>query len=161
MKTRRSLAASGAGSSFLSPASARSTIALGLPSFAGRSNSTTGTSALAQCAAICAPMTPAPSTATLRMMKLLTLLSYCCCAAPGDPGRRPFYRGSEVVVELDGQDVHLGVELAIDHLRGRLGAEHRLAADLGFIEHQIGVTDVHGGLFGELVVHAHRQPGAV
>jgi hypothetical protein len=32
--------------------------------FAGRSNSTTGTLALTQWAAICAPITPAPSTAT-------------------------------------------------------------------------------------------------
>ena len=36
------------------------------PSFAGRSNKTTGTLQLTRCAAICAPITPAPSTATLR-----------------------------------------------------------------------------------------------
>src|SRR5258706_10144869 len=36
------------------------------PSFAARSNSTTGTLTLTRCAAICAPITPAPSTATLR-----------------------------------------------------------------------------------------------
>ncbi|ABA48670.1 hypothetical protein BURPS1710b_0856 [Burkholderia pseudomallei 1710b] len=42
------------------------------PSLAGRSNSSTGTRALTRCAAICAPITPAPSTATLRMLKLLT-----------------------------------------------------------------------------------------
>src|SRR5512134_3004462 len=36
------------------------------PSFAGRSNSTTGTRTFTRCAAICAPITPAPSTATLR-----------------------------------------------------------------------------------------------
>eukprot|EP01032_Pedospumella_encystans_P026470 gene26469-29906_t len=35
---------------------------LGVPSLPGRSNSTTGTLALTQWAAICAPMTPAPST---------------------------------------------------------------------------------------------------
>src|SRR5512133_2550945 len=45
-------------------------------SLPGRSNSTTGTLALAQWAAICAPMTPAPSTATLLTMKLLTPLSF-------------------------------------------------------------------------------------
>jgi hypothetical protein len=38
---------------------------------AGRSNSTTGTFALTQWAAICAPMTPAPRTATFLTMKLL------------------------------------------------------------------------------------------
>src|SRR5688572_26274173 len=37
------------------------------PSFAGRSNRTVSTLALTRWAAICAPITPAPSTATLRM----------------------------------------------------------------------------------------------
>jgi hypothetical protein len=41
---------------------------------AGRSNSTTGTLALTQCAAICAPITPAPSTATFLTMKLVMLV---------------------------------------------------------------------------------------
>ena len=38
------------------------------PSLAGRSNSTTGTPTLTRWAAICAPITPAPSTATLRTL---------------------------------------------------------------------------------------------
>ena len=42
------------------------TMPSGSPSFAGRSNRITGTLTLTRWAAICAPMTPAPSTATLR-----------------------------------------------------------------------------------------------
>src|SRR5690606_6900390 len=71
----RSLAAKGAGSSFFMPASALLAMPLASPSFAGRSNRITGTSALAQWAAICAPMTPAPRTATLRMMRRLMRFS--------------------------------------------------------------------------------------
>src|SRR6266436_7219420 len=66
MVAHRSLVASGGGSSFFSLSMALRTIALGSPSFAARSNNTTGTPALARCAAICAPMTPAPRTAALR-----------------------------------------------------------------------------------------------
>ena len=58
---------------------------LGSPSLAGRSNSTTGTPALAQWAAICAPITPAPSTATLRMISLLTRFSFACGPGAGLP----------------------------------------------------------------------------
>jgi len=57
------------------PATARLAMPLASPSFAGRSNRITGTSALAQWAAICAPITPAPSTATLRMMRRLMRFS--------------------------------------------------------------------------------------
>jgi len=72
------LVAAGAGWSFFKPASAFLTTPLGSPSLAGRSNNTTGTSALAQWVAICAPITPAPSTATLRTVILLTLVSSVC-----------------------------------------------------------------------------------
>src|SRR5690348_13157764 len=40
------------------------------PSLAARSNSTVSTPALVRCAAICAPITPAPSTAALRIRRL-------------------------------------------------------------------------------------------
>src|SRR5450759_801008 len=53
---------------------ARSTMPFFGPSLAGRSNSTTGTLALTQWAAICAPITPAPRTATFLTMKLLTVV---------------------------------------------------------------------------------------
>ena len=43
------------------------------PSLAGRSNSTTGTLTLTRWAAICAPITPAPSTATLRTLNRFML----------------------------------------------------------------------------------------
>src|SRR5256885_616407 len=54
----------GEGLSFLRLAMARSAMPLFGPSLAGRSNSTTGTLTLTRWAAICAPITPAPSTAT-------------------------------------------------------------------------------------------------
>src|ERR1700761_7339935 len=63
----RFLSASGAGDSFLRLSIAFSAMPLFGPSLAARSNSTVWTPALVRCAAICAPMTPAPSTAALRM----------------------------------------------------------------------------------------------
>src|SRR3989338_5349689 len=56
--------ASGLGSSFFRPSSALLTMPLGSPSRAGRSKRIVGTLELTRCAAICAPITPAPSTAT-------------------------------------------------------------------------------------------------
>jgi hypothetical protein len=58
--------ASGEGCSFFSPSSALLTMPFFSPSLAGRSKSTVGTRASMRCAAICAPITPAPSTAALR-----------------------------------------------------------------------------------------------
>src|SRR2546423_15711982 len=57
---------SGAGLSFFRPSMAFVTIPFFGLSLAGRSNRTTGTFTLTRCAAICAPITPAPRTATLR-----------------------------------------------------------------------------------------------
>src|SRR6185437_10871106 len=63
------LSASGAGDSLARLAIALSAMPLFGPSLAGRSNSTVSTPALVRCAAICAPMTQAPSTAALRMRR--------------------------------------------------------------------------------------------
>src|SRR5690348_14736799 len=63
----RDLSASGAGDSFFRFSIALSTMPFGSPSLAGKSKSTVSTPALARCAAICAPMTPAPSTAARRI----------------------------------------------------------------------------------------------
>src|SRR5579859_1908370 len=65
------LSASGAGESFCRLAMAFSAMPLLGPSLAARSNSTVSTPALLRCAAICAPMTPAPSTAALRIRSAL------------------------------------------------------------------------------------------
>jgi hypothetical protein len=59
--------AMGDGSSFFKPSSALLTLPFGSPSLAGNSNNIVSTLALTKCAAICAPITPAPSTATLRI----------------------------------------------------------------------------------------------
>src|SRR6478736_9849495 len=69
IEAARDLSARGAGDSFLRLSIALSTIPFGSPSFAGRSNSTVSTPAFTRWAAICAPMTPAPSTAALRMRR--------------------------------------------------------------------------------------------
>src|SRR5690606_14041423 len=68
------LLARGAGLSLPRLAMAFRTTPSGFPSFAGRSNNTVSTPALVRCAAICAPITPAPSTATLRTSNLLDML---------------------------------------------------------------------------------------
>src|ERR1700742_800772 len=65
----RFLSASGAGDSFLRLSIAFRAMPLLGPSLAGRSNSTVSTPALVRCAAICAPMTPEPSTAALRIRR--------------------------------------------------------------------------------------------
>src|SRR5436190_21881789 len=70
-----SLLPSGAGFSFFKFSIARSTMPLLGPSFEARSKRTTETLALTQWAAICAPMTPAPRTATFLMMGCFTRTS--------------------------------------------------------------------------------------
>jgi len=57
------------GSSFFSPSIALRTMSFGSPSFAASSKRMASTLALTRCAAICAPMTPAPRTAAFRTMK--------------------------------------------------------------------------------------------
>src|SRR5678815_3940173 len=69
IEAARDLSASGAGESFFRFSIALSTIPFGSPSLAGRSNSTVSTPAFTRWAAICAPMTPAPRTAALRMRR--------------------------------------------------------------------------------------------
>src|SRR5882672_9902443 len=66
MRAASSGTPSGAGLSFFKPSTAFATMPFFGPSLAGRSNNTTGTLQLTRWAAICAPITPAPSTATLR-----------------------------------------------------------------------------------------------
>src|SRR4051812_12552168 len=73
MSASSSARPSGAGFSFFRPSTAFVTIPFLGPDLAGRSNSTTGTLTLTRWAAICAPITPAPSTATLRTWNRLTL----------------------------------------------------------------------------------------
>src|SRR4051812_47649077 len=57
------------------------------PSLAGRSNSTTGTLTFTRCAAICAPITPAPSTATFFTWKRFVVIAIPSPAAGVPPGR--------------------------------------------------------------------------
>src|SRR4051794_28044218 len=57
------------------------------PSLAGRSNSTTGTFTFTRWAAICAPITPAPSTATFFTWKRFVVIAFPSPAAGVPPGR--------------------------------------------------------------------------
>src|SRR6266542_6059279 len=75
MKAASSGLPSGAGLSFLRFSMAARAMPLFGPCFDGKSKSTTGTLALMQCAAICAPITPAPKTATFSIMRLFTNVS--------------------------------------------------------------------------------------
>src|SRR5688500_7634005 len=75
MRAASDLSASGAGESLPRLAIALRTTPSGSPSFAGRSNNTVSTPALTRCAAICAPITPAPSTAALRTSNLSAINS--------------------------------------------------------------------------------------
>src|SRR5574337_672767 len=68
MSARSSATPIGLGSSFFSPSIAFVTTPFFGPLPAARSNSTTGTFRLTRCAAICAPITPAPSTAARRTL---------------------------------------------------------------------------------------------
>src|SRR5215208_7748919 len=82
---------SGAGFNFFRPSTAFATMPFFGPSFAGRSNSTTGTLTLTRWAAICAPITPAPSTATLRTLNRFIGIPLGKRGAPSlgaDPGLR-------------------------------------------------------------------------
>src|ERR1700712_411188 len=75
---------SGAGLSFFRPSIALVTMPFFGPSLAGRSNRITGTLQLTRWAAICAPITPAPSTATLRTGNRfmgMSLSEWCWAAA--------------------------------------------------------------------------------
>src|SRR5205085_11377980 len=63
------------------------------PSFAGRSNRITGTFTLTRWAAICAPITPAPSTATLRTWNRLMISPWeSRCSLDADPRLRAVER---------------------------------------------------------------------
>jgi hypothetical protein len=79
---------SGDGLSFLRPSTAFVTTPFFGPSFAGRSNRMTGTFTLTRCAAICAPITPAPSTATFLTWNRLMVFGLSSLAAPGSRSAR-------------------------------------------------------------------------
>src|SRR5438093_9775383 len=110
MSAASSATPSGAGLSFFKPSIARVTMPFLLPSFAGRSNSTTGTFTLTRWAAICAPITPAPRTATLRTWNRLMVAPEKSLDA--QPGLR--------AVERPDVAAHLQVLAAFDGLQPRL-----------------------------------------
>src|SRR5580765_7741166 len=86
---------SGAGFSFLRPSIAFVTTPFFGPSLAGRSNSTTGTLTLTRWAAICAPITPAQSTATLRTgnrFMVFPRVVWRAASLDADPGLRAIER---------------------------------------------------------------------
>src|SRR5215207_3850759 len=108
---------SGAGFSFFSPSTALATIPFFGPSFAGRSNSTTGTLTLTRWAAICAPITPAPSTATLRTLNRFIISPELAAASAVTVsfGALPHLRA----VERPEIAAHLEAFAAVDGLQAR------------------------------------------
>src|SRR6476469_8420068 len=138
------------------------------PSLAGRSNRTTGTLTLTRWAAICAPITPAPSTATLRTWNRLTLFlsrgergdrQRRRCPAPvaasrlfgANPGLRATeHRRADVAA-------HFELLSAVDHLQADL-----VGAALGRIEDE--AAGPHVGLFRvllDVVDDGHADDGLV
>src|SRR6185436_3396341 len=121
-----SATASGAGSSLRKRSTAVRASALAGPSAGARSNSIAGTRAFTKCAAICAPMTPAPSTATLRTMsgeagiKQTPLARAVKRKRPAEP--RPSNlrcaRGLERVRCLQREDRYAGIIRALDQAVG-------------------------------------------
>src|SRR3990172_8467550 len=134
MQSAFDLTASGPGSRFRRLSIAFSTLPLGSPSFAGSSNNSVSTLALTRCAAICAPITPAPSTAALRTINDWLVGMECPQRKqrnsstraqadrrkqPGGPAGRPvWFLRLERVRVLDGEDVGFVVELAVQTVRG-------------------------------------------
>src|SRR5688572_18981159 len=140
----RAADASGLGSSFLRFSTAFSTLPLGSPSLAGSSKSTAGTLALTRCAAICAPMTPAPSTAALRTTKGAAVAM-----------------ASERMGILDRDDVRLVLE-APGQAAGRAAREPGgVVPDAGVLDELVRVSHLeHAGL-RDAMLHAERDPLAV
>src|SRR5690606_347825 len=132
---------SGAGFSFFSPSIAFRTTPFFGPSFAGRSNSTTSTCAFTRCAAICAPITPAPRTAAFFTTKLPT------CSLLAKPGlRAPEQRQADVAAHLEllpavGQPHLAPVDLAVVRVEDAAAVEQvrlvRVLADAGDDRHAL------------------------
>src|SRR5205085_1244278 len=118
MKTASSATPSGAGLSFFRFSIAFVTMPFFGPSLAGRSNSTTGTFTLTRCAAICAPITPAPRTATFFTLNRLMIRLSSVHADPGlrTPERAERAAHVELLPAFDGREAQavfaavLGVE---------------------------------------------------
>src|SRR3954468_14890539 len=95
------------------------------PSFAGRSNKTTGTLTLTRCAAICAPITPAPSTATFFTWKRLIVVVPSLLAAPAARSSWSLYMAIGVGSGQRGVGVqqHLGAGARGAHQRRGFGEQ--------------------------------------
>src|SRR5687768_6828740 len=103
-----------------------------------------GTLALTRCAAICAPMTPAPSTAALRTTKGAAVAM-----------------ASERMGILDREDVRLVLE-APGQAAGRAAREPgRVVPDAGVLDELVRVPDFQHAGPGNPVLHAERDPLAV
>src|SRR6478735_3124795 len=110
----RSLVADGGGDSFFRFSIARLATPLGSPSLAVRSKSTTGTLAFARCAAICAPITPAPSTAVFLTCNVIGMPPAQPCRQSDESAQTPVSH-CEVARPCDGvataRSRSLGVQL--------------------------------------------------
>src|SRR5512134_3925538 len=140
--------AAGAGFSFARPSMAFLALAfLSLPS-AASSNRYGCTLALARCAAICAPITPAPSTAALRIR----------IRASASTGREP---GAEPSFCLRSGRTAVSTSF-MSHLHGAAGDGPRLAALVDGDVGQLGFGHLHdlaaaaAALGEELHVHGDR-----
>src|SRR5258706_4909152 len=167
MLSARSFAASGEGSSFFRFSIAFSTMPFGSPSLPARSNNSVGTPALARCAAICAPMTPAPRTAALRTRNRVSdiRLSMGCKKnrRSGAAARTVLavrsQRSLGRVGQLKADDVHVAPVRAADQAVG--GRAPLVLIDAGVANPNVGIGEIDRQARRELVLHAQREPGAV
>src|SRR5258708_8797473 len=166
MPAARSFAASGEGSSFLRFSIAFSAMPFGSPSLAARSNSSAGTPALARCAAICAPMTPAPRMAALRTRNRASGIRLCIpkkerrsLAAAREIATVRSRRSLGRVGQLEADDVDIAPVRAADQAVGRGAALVLIHAGIAYEEISPGEIDRKTGRI--LVLRAERDPGAV
>src|SRR5256885_691910 len=134
MRAMSSVTPIGEGLSFFKPSRALRTMPFFGPSLEAKSNSTTGTFTLTRCAAICAPITPAPSTATLRTLNLLITSPESAAKSKWRPpvsfDALPHLRA----VQRPEVAAHLQRLAAVDRLQARaiglavVGVEHLAAA---------------------------------
>src|SRR5690606_11414075 len=156
MAPARALLASGAGESLPRLAMALSTTPSGFPSLAARSNSTVSTPALARCAAICAPITPAPRTAARRtsnfsgMFAISLNLNRLTSGRKARCGKTDQFSGSALAVRGLG-----GAGRALDHPEVGHGVGQRPGQEVQApVELLLGqVREAAGDGLGELARH--------
>src|SRR5437773_8722408 len=146
-------------------------MSFGSPCFAERSTSSAGTPALARCAAICAPMTPAPMMAALRtrmrdsgmFRNLVDVLkkrrAAGCEAAARTANLDALPRLLGRVGQLEADDVDIAPVRPADQTVGGGASVVLIHARIAHEDVRPGEIDRNAGRV--LVLHAERYPGPI